>query len=169
MRRLRFALLAVVVACGGTRSAPHPATSAALSDLPLQRLQERAPFAYASGYDTAETAVIRTTTAWRAAWTRIHGGMTPLPLLPAIDFSRSVVVLVAIGTQSSGGHGLAITRAESNAGAVIVHAVHTTPGLGCGVTMELTQPVDVVRLETKTPTISFDVTTATGTPCPGGE
>ncbi|MEO8479468.1 MAG: protease complex subunit PrcB family protein [Gemmatimonadota bacterium] len=169
MRRLRFAWLAGVLACASTTSAGHPSTSAAPTDLAVHRLQEWAPFANASGYDTAETAVIRSTGAWRAAWTRIHGGMTPLPLLPVIDFSRNVVVLVAVGTQSSGGHGLAITRATSNAGTVMVHAVHTTPGVGCGVTMELTQPVDVIRLETKAPTISFDVITTAGTPCPGGE
>lgn len=169
MRPLRFAWLAVVLACGGTTKAAQPSTSAAPADLVVHRLQEWAPFANASGYDTAETAVIRSTGAWRAAWTRIHGGMTPLPLLPAVDFNRNIVVLVAVGTQSSGGHGLAITRATVNAGAIRIHAVHTTPGVGCGVTMELTQPVDVVRLETRAPTVAFDMTTTVGTPCPGGE
>lgn len=174
MRRLRLALLTVVLACGGTTNGGmtnggRPSSSAAPTDLPLQRLQERTPFAYASSYDTAKTAVIRTTAAWRAAWARIHGGMVPLPLLPAIDFSRSVVVLVAIGTQSSGGHGVAVTRAVVAEGAVKVHAVHTMPGAGCGVTMELTQPVDVVRIATTAQTITFEVTTATGTPCPGAE
>ncbi len=169
MRRLKFAWLAVVLACGGTTNAAHPSTSAAATDLAVHRLQEWAPFANASGYDTAATAVIRSTAGWRAAWARIHGGMTPMPILPAIDFNRNVVVLVAVGTQSSGGHGLAITRATVNGGAIRIDAVHTTPGIGCGVTMEVTQPVDVVRLETRAPTISFDVTTAAGTPCPGGE
>lgn len=169
MHRLRFALLTVVVACGGAASGSHPSTTASPTSLPLHRLQERAPFAYASGYDTAETVVIRTGAAWRAAWTRIHGGMMPLPVMPAIDFSRNVVVLVAVGTQSSGGHGVAITRADLDAGTVTVHAVHTLPGPGCGVTMALTQPVDVVRLATTAQTITFKVTARTAPPCPGAE
>jgi len=164
MRRLGLAWLTVVLACGGAANGSHPSATASPASLPLHRLQERAPFAYASGYDTAETTVIRTRAAWQAAWTRLHGGMTPLP-----DFSRNVVVLVAVGTQSSGGHGVAITRAALDADAVRVHAVHTLPGPGCGVTMELTQPVDVVRLATTAQTITVEVDTTTAPPCPGAE
>lgn len=166
MHRVGFVLLTSVMACAGAAQGAHRSAVSTASDIPVHRFQDGAPFANSSGYDTAETAIIRTTDAWQAAWRRVHGGMTPLPPVPAVDFSRNVVAIVAMGTQASGGHGVRIEAAQLTAGTVTVRATRTTPGARCGVTMALTQPVDVVRLGTTSANIVFDVATTAGAPCP---
>jgi hypothetical protein len=66
---------------------------------------------------------------------------------PAVDFAREMVVLVAAGEQSSGGHSVRVNGTSTGAdGALVVHVTRTAPGPGCMSTMVITSPVDVVRV-----------------------
>ena len=53
-------------------------------------------------------ALIRDEDAWARLWERIHENVTPRPPLPAVDFSRHMLIAVATGTRPSGGFGIAV-------------------------------------------------------------
>jgi hypothetical protein len=55
-----------------------------------------------------------------------------------------VVIAVAAGQRSSGGHGIAVERVVRAGAGLAVDVVETVPGPGCVNTQQLTQPVDVV-------------------------
>jgi len=63
---------------------------------------------------------------------------------PDVDFTRDVVVAVAAGQRSTGGHEIAVDRVTQTDGQLSVEVVERTPGPNCITTASLTQPVDVV-------------------------
>lgn len=159
MRVSRTALLALVAAAltaaGCRKSEPVSPENAATTDptaLPAQSLTVTRlrpgpnSFTYSSGITEPRRVVIRDDAAWRAAWEEIWArtGPTPPPL-PAIDFTRDVIVLAALGQRNSGGYGIMVDSASRATSGTVVWVTKLTPGK-CGTTAALTQPVDVVSM-----------------------
>jgi hypothetical protein len=69
-----------------------------------------------------------------------------LPPLPEIDFSREIVIVVALGVRPSGGYGIIVDGAYERDKQLKIVVRSISPGKGCIVTAALTQPVDIVRL-----------------------
>jgi hypothetical protein len=69
-----------------------------------------------------------------------------MPELPQVDFSREVVVVAALGQRPTGGFNILIESAAATRDGVTVSIRATAPGPGCGVTLALTQPVDIARM-----------------------
>src|SRR5690606_12689678 len=135
------AAVLTVTACNGTRE-PADAQPA----IELTRLSTGdVPFTVSSGYQVATNAVIRDSAEWASAWSTLHQGLTPVPPIPAIDFGREMVVLVAIGEQPNGGHSVIITsvRPDGEAG-LLVQVEHRAAGPGCMVPQVITAPADLV-------------------------
>jgi hypothetical protein len=90
--------------------------------------------------------VVRDRAAWERTWRQLHGGDAGGPA-PAVDFTRDMVVVAAAGEKSSGGHAVRVEGTSAAAdGALVVHVTETAPGEGCMSTMQITSPVDVVRV-----------------------
>jgi hypothetical protein len=90
--------------------------------------------------------VLRDRAAWEAEWRALQAGLA-VGAAPTVDFAREMVVLVAAGEQSSGGHSVRVNGTSTGAdGALVVHVTRTAPGPGCMSTMVITSPVDVVRV-----------------------
>jgi hypothetical protein len=90
--------------------------------------------------------VLRDRRGWEAAWRQLHGGDAGGPA-PAVDFAREAVVVVALGERPSGGHAVRVEGTSAGAdGALVLHVTETVPGPGCMSTMQITAPVDVVRV-----------------------
>jgi hypothetical protein len=111
----------------------------------LVRLQEYFP-AFNSGFETQTRLVVTSQAEWEAAWQRIWQNERPVPAPPAVDFSREVVLVAAMGSRGSGGHHIQLQQAAAQPGNVVVRVVETSPGAACFVTAAITEPVDVVRL-----------------------
>ena len=99
-----------------------------------------------NGFDRPVRAVIRDEESWRAAWTTLYIGMSPVVVPPTIDFSRSTVILVALGPRATGGYDITVSRVARDAGVLYVQVTSTSPGDHCVVSMALTRPVDVVAV-----------------------
>lgn len=54
--------------------------------------------------------VIRDANAWAALWNEHHRTQSPVPAVPAIDFSQNVVVAVYLGSRPNGCYGVSIDR-----------------------------------------------------------
>ena len=100
--------------------------------------------AYYSGFNQPARTVIRDEESWRSAWATYYTGMLPIVSPPVIDFSSSTVVLVALGSRSTGGYDITVSRVARDAGIVYVEVTSTSPGDKCYTTQAFTQPVDIV-------------------------
>jgi hypothetical protein len=163
MQRTTPILLAALVLAACEPVPDTPVTEMTASPLPVVRLAaDSTTFAITSGYETPATLVIRDSTAWAAAWATLHGEADPHPALPTLDFTTDMLVLVAIGQQPNGGHGVFITSASyDSTGAVVVRADHRMPGSTCMTTMELVQPVDIAKVPRSEVEVRFEVTPVT--------
>lgn len=131
-----LALLWASVACGSVSG----------QEVAAIRL-EPAPysFTYFSGLYTAERVVIRDKASWANMWAAINGDGS-VPALPDVDFTREILVVVALGERPTGGYSILIDRADAFDGSVEVTVRSVSPGPSCGVIAAFTQPVDIARL-----------------------
>ena len=100
---------------------------------------------YYSGIQSAEYGVVRDSAAWAALWGRIVVPGSPPQPLPAVNFSRDMVVYAALGRRSTGGHSAAIAPIYEAEGAYHAVVTELRPGSGCAASPALTAPVALVR------------------------
>lgn len=165
VRFVSVALSAVCAACSQANAPPAVGSKDLGTPIPVVRFRaEPYPFTFVSGLDKPARIVVRDATAWKAIWSEIHSRTSPLPDLPAADFSREMIVVAALGSHSSGGYSILIEGAGEVSGVVNV-AIHSiAPGNRCGVTLAFTEPVDIARLPLREGPVRF-VERATVTDC----
>ena len=163
MMRLVPSLAATILVCACEPAPEQEPVAAPTATIAMVRLAaDSGTFAINSGYETPATLVIRDSSAWAAAWTTVHAGMEPQPAMPAVDFAKEMMVLVAIGQQPNGGHGVSISSATyDSTGAVVVRAEHVIPGSACMTSMAMVQPVDIARIPQSTAAVRFEVVPVT--------
>jgi hypothetical protein len=92
-----------------------------------------------SGIKGARQLVIRDAVTWSQFWSELGAGVRP-----QVDFGRDLVIAVASGERSSGGHEIEVQRVTRSGGELRIEVLMTAPGKDCMTTAALTQPVDVV-------------------------
>ncbi|HYW30322.1 MAG TPA: protease complex subunit PrcB family protein [Gemmatimonas sp.] len=123
---------------------PSPSSSQSLVVTRLRSGPES--FTYSSSITESRRVVIRDDAAWRTAWAEMWARTGPsVPPLPAIDFSRDMIILAALGQRNSGGYSITIDSASRATSGAIVWVSKPTPGK-CGTLAALTQPVDLARV-----------------------
>jgi hypothetical protein len=143
-RVLALSVLTVLVAC-----------SAAQMSIPLTQLVTLN--AANNAFSSQTTLVVRDQESWQELWSRMNATISPAPPVPAVDFSKDLVLVAAAGTRPTGGFSVAITNAAESGGEVIVNATITSPGRNCIVTQALTSPVHAVTMARRDAPISFQV------------
>jgi hypothetical protein len=116
-------------------SAPDTASGQAASDLEIRRIGRW----ISSGIKGARQLVIRDPATWSQFWSELGAGVQP-----KVDFGRDLVIAVASGERSSGGHDIEVQRVTRSGGELRIEVLRTSPGANCVTTAALTQPVDVV-------------------------
>jgi len=101
--------------------------------------------------------VIRDQAAWQSLWSRLTANAMPAPALPAVDFSKDMLVVAAMGTKGHGGYRIAVTAATEQAGGVTVEVTETSPGAGCMNAMMITSPIAVARIPRRDGNVIFTV------------
>ncbi len=99
-----------------------------------------------SGIDEARRMVIRDANTWDQFWSELGAGDRP-----DVDFTQNVVVAVAAGQRSSGGHEIAVDRITQTDEQLTIEVVETTPGPNCITTSVVTRPADVVVVSSAAP------------------
>lgn len=144
--------------------APMPATTPAAVSRPDSASAGAAPVSAAftrivtqhtSGFDEAAQRVIRDQAAFQAAWKTVLGGIPGDPP-PAVDFTKEMVILVALGGRSTGGHAVRIDAVTPSGDGAVVRYTVTRPGQGCMTTQSLTSPVEMVRAPRVNGAVRFD-------------
>lgn len=103
----------------------------------------------------AQDRVIRDSNAWQSLWTEAFRQQQPVPQTPAVDFSRDMVLLVAIGSRPSGGYAVSIDSVVQYQGGLVVEATERMPGRSCITTAVLTSPAVGIRVPIATGEIRF--------------
>lgn len=92
-----------------------------------------------SGFSDRVRIVLGDSAEWRDFWLRAHS-LGSLPPLPAVDFSREVVVGVAMGRRATGGYSIHIDSARTTFTGIEIFVRSVAPGRRCGTTAALTEP-----------------------------
>jgi protease stability complex PrcB-like protein len=145
-------VLAVATACGGSDLLQPPGPS-----LPIIRLASQPySFTFYSGLEKPARFVVRDAAAWQTIWNHIYLRQSPVPPLPSVDFSRDMIVVVALGARPTGGYGILIDGASESANdAVEVIVDSSSPASSCVLTEALTQPVDIARVPLRDGAVTF--------------
>lgn len=148
---LAFVATAPAGCQGATTPTPRSTSTVAAQSDSIVRLYA----AKQSVYAMAEETVVRDRAAWEAMWQQLHNGLAADPL-PAVDFTRDMVVLVAVGQRSTGGTSVRVDGVAAAAGGAVVRYTVTEPGAGCMSTQVITAPVDVVRVPRAAGAVRFE-------------
>lgn len=109
----------------------------------FQTIEQRAM----SGINEKEEHVVTDDKQWAALWAKVHRNQSPVPNMQAINFDREQVVAVFMGTKNSGGYGIEIKRVIDTGKQIVVLVEETTPPEGGIVTMAITQPFHIIKIE----------------------
>jgi protease stability complex PrcB-like protein len=120
--------------------APAPAAGYAPYDLNNSIAIRRIGQWSTSGITGPARVVIRDDSDYAKFWS----GLGNAGSRPSVDFTRDIVIAVAAGQQSTGGHSIAVERVTRVGAGLAVEVTETVPAPGCATTQALTQPVDVV-------------------------
>lgn len=127
-------------------SAP-PKTTDGARLVAVQPLREAGAVRHFSGMKSKQRLIIRDAATWASTWkemTSIFGdrARSSAPVVPAVDFTKNVLIVAAMGTRESGGYWIDIDEVRIAAGEVLVSVSEYSPN-GCAVTEAVTAPVAI--------------------------
>jgi len=124
---------------------------------PLTVTQIAALNAPAGVFDDGGQQVVRDQAAWETLWKRLNANASPAPAVPAIDFTKEMLVVAGMGMKGHGGYKIAVSSATEDAGKVTIEVAETSPGARCMNAMMMTSPVVVAKLPSRTGEVAFKV------------
>lgn len=103
------------------------------------------------GIEESREAVVRTESEWKALWKENAADQPE----PSVDFAKSIVAGVFLGTRSTGGYAVEITAVERQGADVVVRYRETKPDPSMMVTQVLSSPFHIVSFEKTTGEVKF--------------
>jgi len=94
-----------------------------------------------SGITGARRLVILDPATWSHFWSELGAGVRP-----EVDFGNDLVIAVAAGERTSGGHDIEVRRVTRTGNELRIEVLETYPSEGCVTTQAKTQPVDIVMV-----------------------
>jgi hypothetical protein len=104
-----------------------------------------------SGIEEPRQVVVRTAGEWKALWAE-HAPGEPLP---AVDFTKSMVLGVFAGFRNTAGFKVSITAVERESGRILVTWREDRPPADAIAAQVLTYPFHLVRLERTDSPVEF--------------
>jgi hypothetical protein len=104
-----------------------------------------------SGQQEAKQVTVRTAAEWKALW-KDH---SPTEKMPNVDFAKSMVVGIFLGSKPSAGHGVEIVGVRMQEKDLIVEYVQKQPGRGTMAAQILTEPYHLVAVAKHAGTVRF--------------
>jgi hypothetical protein len=138
-----------------TQKAANQGKPVPIIQLDPKRSGPRAPFMVFTRIVEPLRLVIRDHDTWRDIWKRIHEGVGEVPSLPEINFSKEMVVFVALGGRPTSGYGIIIDSAYERSDRLEIVVRSVSPGKNCFNLQAGTAPIDIVRLPNIGHSVSF--------------
>jgi hypothetical protein len=95
-----------------------------------------------SGQQLARQVTVRTADEWKALW-KEHG---PAEKMPAVDFTKNMVVGIFLGSKPSTGHEVEIVGVRTQEKDLVVEYVQKQPARGTLAAQILTEPYHLVSV-----------------------
>jgi len=105
-----------------------------------------------SNVDAARQIVVRSNDEWMKLW-RLH---TPDRKMPAVDFSRDMIVGVFLGSRPTAGFDVQIVDTHEEAGALVVRYRETIPTIRAMTAQVLTMPYHLVLVPKRDGDVKFE-------------
>ena len=105
-----------------------------------------------SGIDRAEQLVARTAAEWQSLWQRHAPGRSA----PTVDFAKSMVVAVFLGSRPSGGFQVEITGVRTDGKTLVVQWAERRPAPGQMAAQVLTAPSHIVTVPRHAGEVRFE-------------
>ena len=96
-----------------------------------------------SRFDTPQRLVVRSEASLLTAWANVFGGAAPPP---EVDFSREMIIVVALGSRPTSGFLIAVEGASGTRETAIVTVRSLSASTTCVTVPAVTNPYDIVRL-----------------------
>ena len=110
-----------------------------------------------SSWSEPQTLLVGDSATFRGAWDQLFPIPSMRPALPAVDFARYRVFVVAAGTRPTGGYRLALDEGHVVGDTALIAVNEVTPPAGCSVMQLITTPAVAIAVP-NTP-IGFRITT----------
>ena len=104
-----------------------------------------------SAIEQPRQVTVRSAAEWGALW-KENGANAPLP---AVDFSREMVVGVFLGRRPTAGYGVETVRTIGNSSALVVEYVETAPSRDSITAQILTAPYHLVAIPRHDGAVTF--------------
>lgn len=114
-------------------------------------------YGYQTGIAGPARMVVRTAEEWHAVWVRHNSRTLPTPPVPKIDFTREMVLGVALGQRPTAGFGVRIVEVRHEGGQLRVDARETRPPTGAIVPQVISQPYEFVKVPRFDGEVVFEV------------
>jgi hypothetical protein len=150
-------LLATILAQGCERVAEPSAPPLDGATMTSEQLEVTPIYnAMVSGFSAPAEMVLRNEQALQNAMNEARHDVLVEETPISVDFSRQMVILVATGTRSSGGHAIRIDEVNRQNGGMLVRYTVVRPGPDCMTTQMITSPVTAVSVPRVEGAITFD-------------
>ena len=106
-----------------------------------------------SGIDTARQVVVRSEAEWKTLW-REH---QPDREEPTVDFSRSIIVALFMGSRRTAGYGIEVTRVERTGDDLTVFYRQTTPPPDAMTAQVITAPFHIIQVNRAPGDVRFEL------------
>ena len=104
---------------------------------------------------TRENKVIRNEAELKAVWDDAFKNSSKKGPLPEVDFTKNIVVLVALGERNSGGYHINFKSASLKGDNLAVVVEETSPGATCMLTTAMTYSYQIVQLNCQAKNVTF--------------
>jgi hypothetical protein len=146
-------LLALALLVGCAESATGPRDGAAV----LEQQDVLVLSSAWSGYMDGKQIVVADADAWAAEWQAIWSNHVPVPPVPAVDFTSSVIVIAALGQRPTTGYSVVIEQVRLANGSLAVDVRERSPGTSCATGQAVTSPVHIVQVPRQATTAAFTI------------
>jgi hypothetical protein len=109
---------------------------------------------FESNVDESKTVVVRDAAAWKTLW---HGH-APNRALPAVDFSKEMVVAVFMGSRTTSGYDVTIQATREEGGALVVAYRDTMPARDAMTAQVITAPYHLAAVPMHAGDVRFEKT-----------
>ena len=142
-----LSLLTILIAVGWTGCAQPLAPDAPGDPVPLIRLSvEPHAFSVFSAVDRPQRFVIRDAATLAQQWPAWWSTMSQPPRMPDLDFSREMLVVVALGAKPTSGYDVVLDSAARRDDRLTIYVRTTAPPPGSVVLTVITHPIDLARV-----------------------
>ncbi len=107
------------------------------------------------GFKSKTNLVISTQEEFLKIWDQAFANYMNKETAPSIDFEKNVILLVALGQKTSGGHTIKVNSVVETKDNTVVNILETSPGKDCMTTEAITYPYQIVQIEKPNKNVQF--------------